>query len=447
MLSRIMLAAFLSLGPLFGAAWAAPEEAADDVLLLLKFDEGQGATISDAGPGKHKVKLTGGTWAEGKEGKSLVFDGKTRVEVGNPPALDFGTDVNFTVDCWVKIEAETKPGFYYLASNRIQMDKQPGYSLYLHRNGSVVASIGDGAKAVTIIGKTSIKDGGWHHVALACDRAGSMFLYVDGALEGEKGIAGLGSLTHKRHPLFVGSRGHSGDFIGTMDSFQIRKGVHKPGAVAAAAGGPATVLLLHFDEGKGLAAKNALGRAPHGRIKKAQWVEGKFGKALKFDGKNSFVDLGNPAVLDFGKKHDFTVECWIKVPADLPKGWFHIMTNRLRVDMPGFTINIHPNKCVMASVADKINATEGIISKTKVNDDQWHHVALVCDRDGNATLYIDGKKEAEKDMSFIVSVSNPDRPFRIGDRGYDGDFIGLIDEVRVTRGLRKEFSLDAPYKE
>ena len=39
-----------------------------------------------------------------------------------------------------------------------------------------------------------------------------------------------------------------------------------------------------FDEGKGNVAKDASGNGHDGEIRKAKWVDGKFGKALEFNG-------------------------------------------------------------------------------------------------------------------------------------------------------------------
>jgi hypothetical protein len=213
----------------------------------------------------------------------------------------------------------------------------------------------------------------------------------------------------------------------------------------AAAPDPDTALLLHFDDGAGRTAKDSGPNNLRATVTRAEWVEGRFGKALRFDGKDAFVDAGNPPALLFGKDTDFTVECWINVPADAPKEFQFVITSRLRGDEPGFSIYLHKNMFLQALVADKVNATELLTSKAALNDGKWHHVALVAERKGKLSLFIDGALQAAADMTRIVSPDNPNRPLRIGDRGHDGDFVGMIDEVRISRVARKEFSLDKPY--
>ena len=206
-----------------------------------------------------------------------------------------------------------------------------------------------------------------------------------------------------------------------------------------------TALLLHFDEGQGNRAVDSSGWGHHGRTKGTVWTEGKFGKALQFNGKGG-VDIGRRAGLDFGKKTDFTVECWIKVPEDVPKRFHFIVTSRLRTDMPGFTINLHKNLRVMASIGDKVHSVHTLMSKESVNDGEWRHVALTADRDGKASFYVDGVLQKSADMSQIITVTNKKRSLRVGSRGYDGDFVGCIDEVRISKGIRMRFSMDKPYE-
>ena len=172
--------------------------------------------------------------------------------------------------------------------------------------------------------------------------------------------------------------------------------------------------------------------------------EGRFGGGIRFTGDGR-VDLGRPAALDFGKTTDFTVECWVKVAPDAEPEFYFILSNRLRLDeTPGFSLYLHRNFHVLAAVGDKVNWTDTLMSGEAVNDGRWHHLALTCDRDGDATLHVDGELQSRADMSFLVTVHNDGLPLLVGSRGYSGDFVGSIDEVRVSRGVREGFCLTAP---
>ena len=208
---------------------------------------------------------------------------------------------------------------------------------------------------------------------------------------------------------------------------------------------PQTVLLLHFDEGEGTVAHDASGLGNDGTIKGGPaWTGGRFGGALQFNGDGR-VDAGRPEALDFAKTCDFTVECWVKVEPETPPEFYFIISTRLRLDeTPGYTLYLHRNFHVLAAVGDKVNWTDALSSREAINDGRWHHLALTCDRDGQASLYVDGELQSAADMSFLVTMHNDECPLLVGSRGYSGDFVGCIDEVRISRGVRTDFSLDAP---
>lgn len=52
------------------------------------------------------------------------------------------------------------------------------------------------------------------------------------------------------------------------------------------------------DEGSGNVVKDISGNGNDGVVYGAMWVDGKFGKALSFDGKDEYIDCGNNASLD-----------------------------------------------------------------------------------------------------------------------------------------------------
>jgi len=51
------------------------------------------------------------------------------------------------------------------------------------------------------------------------------------------------------------------------------------------------LLYLPFDEGSGKVAKDISGNGNDGQIIDAEWVNGKFGKALSFNGKTAYVEV------------------------------------------------------------------------------------------------------------------------------------------------------------
>lgn len=86
---------------------------------------------------------------------------------------------------------------------------------------------------------------------------------------------------------------------------------------------------LRFEEGSGSQAFDSSGNGNTGTLTnmdEADWVQGKFGKALDFDGSNDYVDLGSGPSLDLPA---FTAELWWKGKAGV--AW----TGPLQVKLSG----------------------------------------------------------------------------------------------------------------
>ena len=82
------------------------------------------------------------------------------------------------------------------------------------------------------------------------------------------------------------------------------------------------VLWLKFDEGVGLKAYDLSQYRNHGTIYGATWVEGKFGKALQFDGVDDYVVINDSPELNIRK--EITLIAWIKytkLPSTVNTGW------------------------------------------------------------------------------------------------------------------------------
>ena len=73
------------------------------------------------------------------------------------------------------------------------------------------------------------------------------------------------------------------------------------------------------------------------------------------------------------------------------------------------------------------------VSKTTVNDDDWHHIVCVYDADdADCRIYVDGQHEDTADTSPVISSPGP---FAIGGVLSNGELVpafdGLVDDVQV----------------
>lgn len=167
----------------------------------------------------------------------------------------------------------------------------------------------------------------------------------------------------------------------------------------------------------------AAGPAPAGAF-----VDGKFGKAL--DARVARADVSGRQEY---REPPITVECWAKLFDNQP---FNILianepkssgthwelftfagTGRLTVYLPGMT-------------------PDHVHSEAVVTDGRWHYLGFIYEP-RRARLFVDGKQVADK---AIESKNNPPQAggLTIGSLvTHEIGCAGLIDEVRLTRGIRE----------
>jgi len=133
-----------------------------------------------------------------------------------------------------------------------------------------------------------------------------------------------------------------------------------------------------FDDGAGKVAKDISKEGNDGKVVKAQWVKGKFGKALEFNGKDACVQTEQKLLDNLA---EFTILCWVKTGK--------ITANRVGLvgqnDSPEFgfinptTVNLWTPKSSFSN-----QWKHGHPSK------DWHHIAAVAAKK-KLRVYIDGE--------------------------------------------------------
>ena len=191
-----------------------------------------------------------------------------------------------------------------------------------------------------------------------------------------------------------------------------------------------TLALWHLDETVGGATPDATSHKHDGRLRGPVLTKnGRFGRALMFDGKDDYVDCGRGAGLDLGVG-DFTVEAWFQttnrtVPYGCIVGLYGTADVWLAVTKDGGI------RFGFRDAEGNANEQQQTGRGLKLNDGRYHHVAGV--RAGNRNvIYVDGEFLASSVVDGVGSVSS-DAPWLIGSlSGEDWPFRGVIDEVRIS---------------
>ena len=168
-----------------------------------------------------------------------------------------------------------------------------------------------------------------------------------------------------------------------------------------------------FDEGKGGTAKDSSKNGNDGEIVDVQWADGKFDKALKFEGG------GHVAVGEFSDyKDEVSIVALIKTPA--APAWSDIIVG----PCGDVILTLRDHKLNFAGQCAQ-PIPHNTWSKTLLNDDKWHQIAGTYDGK-TVKVYIDGELEASNAAGgpFITG------PKYIGSRDDKQEaFTGLIDEI------------------
>jgi len=207
------------------------------------------------------------------------------------------------------------------------------------------------------------------------------------------------------------------------------------------------ILELSFDEGEGTIAYDSSGNNNHGTLYNGpQWVDGKVGKALSFDGNNDYVvrneggflpDGGNPRTLIFWFKPNSGMQT-----GDIAFGYGCINYEGYGCSSAGigkyvgawattYQIGLHLETCpVNGPTIPSSNA-------------DWHLYTAIFIGDNRINFYIDGGSLLTVTPSCTINSSRG-KGFSVG-VGRWGYYDGIIDEVRIYNRALSDVEIKALY--
>jgi PKD repeat protein len=185
------------------------------------------------------------------------------------------------------------------------------------------------------------------------------------------------------------------------------------------------VAAFSFDEGSGTTIADASGTASNGTISGATWAsQGKYGKALSFDGVNDWVTVSDTSSLDL--THSMTIEAWV-YPTVAPTGWRTIV---VKEQSGGVVYYLHASSASnQPATGVFIGAEQRLQGGSRLAANTWTHLAATYDGT-RQRLYINGIEVANRPQTGQIQTSNS--PLHIGGNSVWGEYFqGRIDEVRI----------------
>ena len=193
-----------------------------------------------------------------------------------------------------------------------------------------------------------------------------------------------------------------------------------------------TVLLyLPFDEGKGEVLEDSSGNGNDGQIEDCEWIDGKFGSALDFNGQDSFVRVPDSDTIDLGDQ--ITIEVWLK-----SRGGTRIT---ILSKNPEYHMDIEND---IQFWVRTWGGNNGGGAPVPVNE--WVHLAFTWDqKEKHMKTYVNGD-EVQSQAYADTSVAT-ESDLTIGQWEGSGMFFdGIIDELRISNTIRTEAEIEESFK-
>jgi len=200
----------------------------------------------------------------------------------------------------------------------------------------------------------------------------------------------------------------------------------------------------HFDEGSGNITHDTSGEGNDGTLYDGnttnddgntppQWVDGKFGKALEFDGEDDYVEVPDSESLDVTDEITVAVWLYLNGTADIR----YVVGKSTDEWVLYFPLDSSTPAVYMEDVSPT-----RLDAKTSLNLNRWYHIVFTYDKDAgtnNRKIYINGVLDNQNNATGALGVST--EPFLVG--AYDTSpryiFNGTIDEVHIyNRALSEE---------
>jgi len=199
------------------------------------------------------------------------------------------------------------------------------------------------------------------------------------------------------------------------------------GSIVPIPAGDACVGFWTFNEGSGATTADMSGRGNTGTLVNApEWVEGRYGTALYFNGSSKYVNVGNAASLKFGLP--FTYSMWIKLPGNIDGAWRHPVSNTSWRGSPGRDAMINSNQQFIMTV----NGSECTSPRNNwsITTNVWHNIVYTVSST-TSKLYIDGVLKQTFSGSWSLSPSSYDTWIGNSPAGGYSPFWGTMDDVAI----------------
>ena len=372
-----------------------------------------------------------------RHAESLNFDGVADyAEVTGGASLQ---KRSFTVEFWAKLNAVG------INQTVISQGTDPVQKMTIGFDNSNILKFTLGNQ--TVISATAVPTPtNWHHYAIVYDYANTdANLYVDGALAGSNtgffiDYTGSGKLAFgKTLPTNTNFLNGNLQEVRLWNEARTITEILITMNKVLSRNQSGLMYNWKMDEADGVVSNDDI-RSRNADIYGATWQVNPNGYAAQFDGvdDNVQVSAGNITIT---KEMDFTLEFWFN---STQSGAATLFANGKGDGVGADSLdswNIQKDASGMIHVYHK--GTDFVATNTNNFDGNWHHFALIMNRSGNLSSYIDGNLQNSVQGLSFNNLSGAylylgARAYQTGTiTNYDNHFAGKIDEFRLWNTARK----------
>jgi hypothetical protein len=436
------------------------------VSLMLSMDGTDGSTtFTDSSLNALAVTATSATISTTLSkygGSSAFFNGSSGfLSLTGNSSFKFGTG-DFTIEMWVYISANASSQQTFLDTRGAATAVPITFGIYQSK-----LAFYDGTMRQT---SATVTTGQWYHFA-ASRSGGNLRLFINGISYYSE--ANTTNITTGVNSIYVGRGFDAAGYYtnGYIDDLRISRFARYvydftppssvlPTIASSTLADPYynyTSLLLRMDGENGLtnfvdSGPNALTVTSSGVAISDTAARSGFGQFGDFPGtSSSALTIPASSVFNFGTG-DFTIELWFNIPAGAsgsPYGKTFVSNENDVWSAGAFSLYALASSTQFRP-AFWINEFSGSVpilipSSGDYRDGNWHHLAIV--RSGTAfSMYIDGVRVANG--THAGNCGSSTRNLMIGDNlannGGDRNFLGKLDDLRITKYARYTSSFTPP---
>lgn len=412
---------------------AAPVQPLPQPIAYWTFEEGTGATTTDVTGNNNPGTLQGGvSWTTGRFGRGLSFDGVDDfVQINNAPLLEVGKNgADFSVTFHLLLRQGFTGAFRTIMHKGVNNSDRT-FALFMQPDSNRIGyaiSTTAGNQPRASNGEITLNK--W--TAIAYVKAGNRVqLYLDGVFDSQielqqaASVSNVGLIYIGKDPWYPGIQA-------SIDDMRIFDVALRPDQIAALNESSPLMTKLgaywKFDEGQGNTSADAAGNGHTATLKGLSWSDGRIGKALKFDGVDDVVSVAKPEELTMVSAA--TICAWIN-----PQGPGTTGAGGIIVGKEGeYEVARFPDGSIRWAFATSQDNFDWINTGCFAPLNQWTHIAVVYDK-GKVTTYANGREVHTQSGSGSIRSAAPGVLLIGGKQMKPQYFHGLIDEVRIYRGV------------